>query len=206
VNLPSADTQTWPFFRLIETTAQPFVAIDLNFHFVMVNPAFCRLVGYPAEELLALAIRDITPDLWKPSGFQALEHLLATGQSVRYEKEYIRKDGSIVPVELVVDLDRDELGQVRGYFAFVTDATDRKQAEAALVSSERRVRALFEGIEDIVFVHDLDGRILDANPAACRRLGYSREELLQLRTFGSGASSNAVTWRLKGGTGRATVS
>ncbi len=43
-------------------------------------------------------------------------------------------------------------------------------------------RALFEGIDDAVFVHDLRGRIVDANPAACRRLGYSREELLKLYT------------------------
>ena len=47
---------------------------------------------------------------------------------------------------------------------------------------DRRARALFEGIDDAVFVHDLDGHILDANPAACRRLGYTRNELLRLRT------------------------
>lgn len=50
---------------------------------------------------------------------------------------------------------------------------------------EQRVRhaeALFDGIDDAVFVHDLEGRILDVNPAACRRLGYSREELLRMTT------------------------
>jgi PAS domain S-box-containing protein len=47
---------------------------------------------------------------------------------------------------------------------------------------DRRGRALFEAIDDAVFVHDLDGRILDANPAACRRLGYTREEILGLTT------------------------
>jgi PAS domain S-box-containing protein len=47
---------------------------------------------------------------------------------------------------------------------------------------DRRARALFEAIDDAVFVHDLEGRILDVNPAACRRLGYSRTELLQLTT------------------------
>jgi two-component system NtrC family sensor kinase len=45
-----------------------------------------------------------------------------------------------------------------------------------------RDRALFDGIDDVVFVHDSDGRILDANPAACRRLGYTREEFLRLNT------------------------
>ncbi len=43
-------------------------------------------------------------------------------------------------------------------------------------------RVLFEAIDDAVFVHDEAGNILEANPAACRRLGYSREELLRLNT------------------------
>ncbi len=59
---------------------------------------------------------------------------------------------------------------------------DEVETRAALIASEKRARALFEGIEDSVFVHDLDGKILDANPAASRRLGYTREEFLKLNT------------------------
>ncbi len=44
------------------------------------------------------------------------------------------------------------------------------------------MRVLFEAIDDAVFIHDGDGNILDANPAACRRLGYTREEMLRLKT------------------------
>jgi len=44
------------------------------------------------------------------------------------------------------------------------------------------MRALFEAIDDAVFVHDSSGKILEANPAACRRLGYTREEMLRLTT------------------------
>src|SRR5438105_3050017 len=43
-------------------------------------------------------------------------------------------------------------------------------------------RALFEAIDDAVFVHDPAGNILEANPAACRRLGYTRAEMLRLTT------------------------
>jgi two-component system, NtrC family, sensor kinase len=53
---------------------------------------------------------------------------------------------------------------------------------AANEGAARRARALFEGIEDSVFVHDMDGKILDANPAASRKLGYTREEFLTLNT------------------------
>src|SRR5437899_3210957 len=43
-------------------------------------------------------------------------------------------------------------------------------------------QALFDGIDDAVFVHDLEGNILEANPAACRRLGYTHDEMLRLNT------------------------
>ena len=49
-------------------------------------------------------------------------------------------------------------------------------------ANEQRLRALFEGIQDIVFVHDMDGRILDSNQAACRWLGYSMDELIGMKT------------------------
>jgi PAS domain S-box-containing protein len=60
--------------------------------------------------------------------------------------------------------------------------TERKQAEAALGESEAHFRKLFEGIDDAVFVHDKESNILAVNEATCRRLGYSRDELLQMKT------------------------
>jgi two-component system NtrC family sensor kinase len=297
------------FGRLVDRSAQACVAADMEGRLQRVNRAFEELVGYKAEELADLQIADITPERWWAVGQEALARLRETGQAVRYEKEYRRKDGRIIPVEVAVDLDRGDDGIPRGYFAFITDiqgrkqaerallesedrfrrlydeapvgyheidvegtivsinrtecemlgysceemigrsifdfvapenreqariavrekmegtrplrtverpyqtkdgrriimaideryrrddqgriigirsalqdVTERKRTEAALVASEKRNRALFEGIEDAVFVHDLDGKILDANPAACRRLGYSREELLSLTT------------------------
>jgi PAS domain S-box-containing protein len=62
---------------------------------------------------------------------------------------------------------------------------ESKQVEAALWESEEKYRVLFDGINDAVFLHDMDdeglpGRFLQANDVACRRLGYTREELLSL--------------------------
>lgn len=57
---------------------------------------------------------------------------------------------------------------------------------AAPTVPERDLRewaeALFHGIDDAIFVHDRNGNILEVNAAACRRLGYTREELLRLNT------------------------
>ncbi|MEO7648909.1 MAG: PAS domain S-box protein, partial [Bryobacteraceae bacterium] len=73
-------------------------------------------------------------------------------------------------------------GRFAGYIGCCTDVTERRRVEEQLRESEQRLRTLFEGIDDALLVHDLEGRILDCNPAARRRLGYTRDELLTLRT------------------------
>ncbi len=60
------------------------------------------------------------------------------------------------------------------------DITVRRQAEEALRESEEKYRALFDNAADAIFIHDLRGRLLDANRVAAERLGYSREELLTM--------------------------
>ena len=53
----------------------------------------------------------------------------------------------------------------------------------SLKASEERLRVLIEGVPDAFFVHNLSGKILDVNRAACVSLGYTREELLTLDVF-----------------------
>src|SRR4028118_389401 len=63
------------------------------------------------------------------------------------------------------------------------DITERKQVEESLRESEANYRHLFEYANDSIFIIDLStSRILDANQNAARRLGYTRKELLKLRT------------------------
>ena len=55
-----------------------------------------------------------------------------------------------------------------------------EQRERRLLESERQLRQLFENSADALFVHDDHGRFVDCNAQACRALGYTREELLEL--------------------------
>ncbi|MDQ3970769.1 MAG: PAS domain S-box protein, partial [Thermoproteota archaeon] len=75
---------------------------------------------------------------------------------------------------------RDDGGKVVGLVGVTRDVTERRQAERALRESEGRFRQLFERSTDALLVHDDEGRIVDCNEEACRSLGYTREELLEL--------------------------
>ena len=172
------NSPTYFFLRLLESTGQPFVAVDADLRFLLVNPAFEKLTGFTAAELQDLTIADLTPERWREIRERQVARMLEGDRSIRFEKEYYRKDGTIVPVEVVLDADRDDRGRIRGFFAFVTDITERKAVETALKESERRFRKLYD--EAPFGYHEIDGegRIESINRTECEMLGYSREEML----------------------------
>lgn len=63
---------------------------------------------------------------------------------------------------------------------FERELAERRSVERALRESEEQYRELFENANDIVYLHDLEGRFTSANNAAIRVTGYSREELLTM--------------------------
>jgi PAS domain S-box-containing protein len=169
-------------YRLLESGPQAFGVVDLKGRLIRANQAFSNLLGYSQGELLGMSILDLTAPQSVDLTRRSHTEVLATGANQRVIKKYCHRDGRLVPVELLLGVLRDDEGECQGLYAFITDISDRLKAEEALRDSEQRARALFDGIHDAVFVHDQAGRMLDANPAACRQLGYSREELLGMTT------------------------
>lgn len=77
---------------------------------------------------------------------------------------------------------KDKKGTVIGIIAFSTDITDRKKAAEKIRQDKAKLQALLDSVFDAIFLETLDGKILDCNLAAEKMLGYSKEELLNMRT------------------------
>ena len=115
---------------MLEESSQPFGVGTFDGSLGLVNRAFEELTGYDAQELAqGFLAEDLTPPEYGEIETERLQELLRTGEPVRYEKEYLRKDGTRVPVELLVHLASDEEGTPMSYYAFVTDLTERKERE-----------------------------------------------------------------------------
>ncbi len=116
--------------NIIALGSQPFGVGYPDGSLGLVNKAFEQLTGYSVEELRSIDwATTLTPPEWVEIERRKLEELHRTGQPVRYEKEYLRKDGSRVPIELLVHLVADHDGQPQYYYSFITDITERKRAE-----------------------------------------------------------------------------
>lgn len=102
------------------------------------------------------------------------------GKEHDLELRVVHPDGSIRWVHAWGDADRDEWGNAVCLRGLVMDVTDRKRMIEALRESETRFRDLFEQSGDGVAVHDLQGRILDANQRLCDLFGYTKAELCLL--------------------------
>jgi PAS domain S-box-containing protein len=102
--------------------------------FLYVNNETCRQLGYTREELLAMSIRDVNPDV-DGAALQGLSARMRSGDGqLRIDTTHTRKDGSHYPVEVTAFLQRADGRE--WFIAFFNDITARKVAEAELVTAK----------------------------------------------------------------------
>jgi PAS domain S-box-containing protein len=123
--------------RLVDANIIGIFIWDLEGLILEANDIFLRMVGYDREDLLSGRMRwtDLTPPEWRDRAANIVEEIKTTGIARPYEKEYFRKDGSRVPVLIGSAIFKQAGNQG---VAFLLDLTERKQAEAEALESERR--------------------------------------------------------------------
>lgn len=152
------------FEYILENSSQPFGVGYPDGRLGLINAAFERLTGYTREELQSVDwSTTLTPPEWRQSEREKLEELIRTGQPVRYEKEYLRKDGSRVPIELLVHLVKDSFGNPKYFYAYVNDITERRLTDDALKQSEANYRILLDNIPDRIFLKDRNSVYISCN-------------------------------------------
>ena len=162
---------------LYQASRDGYAMVDLGGAILESNKAFRALIGYSDEEIKTLDFQSITPEKWHAMEQDILDtQVMARGYSDVYEKEYVRKDGCLVPVEIQTYLYRDRRGRAAGRWVYVRDISERKAADDAQQQFRNIVRNTPLGIH----MWDLQpgGALVfkGANPASDKMLGISCED------------------------------
>ncbi len=174
------------FRRTFELAGSGVAHIGMDRRFLRVNRRLCEILGYAQDELLRLTGRQIShPDDLDVINAQRPRLYAGEIDSVRVEKRYLRKDGSIVWVSFTMVVERDAAGKPQYEIAFFDDITARKQAEAALRESEERFRSVVDSANDGILVYDKQLNVIAGNLAAERILGLPLANIIGAAGFTS---------------------
>jgi len=162
--------------RLVDANIIGIIIWDLEGRILEANDAFLSMGGYDREDLISgrLNRTDLTPPEWRERDARTDAELRMIGAVQPFEKEYFRKDGGRVPVLIGLAAFGEERDQG---VAFVLDLTKRKRAEEALRESEAKIQRLVDANIIGIFIWDFDGRIIEANDAFLRMVGYDHEDI-----------------------------
>ena len=146
--------------------------------FKHINPAFMRLTGYEERELVSKPFLDFVLPEDRQRTAEEMKLQVAVRPSLHFENRYVCKDGSVIRLSWTAYFDKKD-GVT---YASARDITELKRAEETLEASNEFSMSVIRSMQDGFSVLDVNGVTLDANPAFCRMTGFSREELVGVRT------------------------
>ncbi len=165
---------------IIENSFGAIAIVDPDGTIRELNPCFETFFAYGRSEMIGRKFLELVYPDDRSSSWRAFLDLVERKRRARQlHARFVDKDGSRRFAEM---RGSDCIGcpPIDGILVCWHEISGFKGPESELGKSERRYRALLNHSGDAIFVHDLRGRFLDVNQAACERLGYSREELLRM--------------------------
>ena len=154
------------------------LALDHEGRITLINSKGCSTLGWKEQELIGRDWVDTCLPAKTRDELRAAFRKLIGGTPLHFENPVLTKSGEERMIAWRNTILRDGSGRVIGTLSSGEDITERKQAEEALRRSEARARRLVESSIIGIGIGPLDGKLLDANDAWLKLLGYTHEEML----------------------------
>ena len=162
--------------RLFNLSLDMLCIAGMDGSFRRVNPAFGRVLGYSAEEITGRPLLDYVHPEDLAATVDVLRQL-AAGQPASFEGRWRAADGRYRWLLWAINPVPEE----KLLYAVAHDITDRREDEEKLKSAFAFRRAMGESLVTGIRAIDLEGRIIFVNPAFCRMIGWSEQELLGMQ-------------------------
>lgn len=198
-------------YRLLAENISDFVwTIDLGMNFTYVSPSVSHLLGYSVSELMGLKMTDIVPE--EDCRLNKKEYQISISnendsevfqtKSNIFETRNIRKDGSLVWVEVRQSFLRDQNNNIIGSLGINRDITDRKKVAQELqkawqeaTSESNKLRSMIEGMNEGIVVTDNKFRVIEVNSYFLSSMNVTREQIIdrEIMSFHKSGTNNLLS-------------
>lgn len=162
--------------NLFMTSGDGIMVSDSKGYVVRVNRAVMEMLGYTYEEIIGKHTAELAPQDKRNQeiGIMMMTDLREKGVVKNFEANWLRKDGSLCPIELNVTMLKDGEGKNIGAVSIIRNITDRKKAEEQIHFQAN----LLQQVSDAIVSSDQDFHITSWNKAAEKIYGWKAEEVL----------------------------
>jgi PAS domain S-box-containing protein len=193
----------------VEQATAGFARCDATGRITFANRILCRMLGYTKSELIGKSLAELTHPNDVKDNVRRFAQMIRNGRAYEIEKRYIRKDGSILWVDVSASAVRGPDGKTHSAVSVIVDITARKRAEAALRRSkqllELRVRARTLALRrtnrqlenEIERRKGLEGEILTISDREQQRLGQELHDGLCQHLTGVAFMARSIALRLR---------
>ncbi len=171
--------------NLFDGSRDGIVFIDTDGKFADFNQSFLDMLGYTKDELLSMDFYQITPEKWHKIETDEViaNQLMTRGYCDTYEKEYIKKDGTVFPVELTsYKIELKEKNKIL-LWGVARDITERKKAEKIILDERNKFKGLIENAPLAIIIFSFKGEIEFINNACTNLTGYVVSDVKTVKSF-----------------------
>jgi len=181
-------------YRLLAENITDLVwKMDLGLNFTYFSPSISHVLGYSADDAAVLTLKKIATPAAVEMITRVLQEELIQEEDPQVSKsrirtielEHIRKDGSLIWVEIRATFLRDPHGRIIGIQGVTRDVSERKKAEDHLRKSEEKYRELIQNANSIILRMDSNGAITFFNEFAQKFFGYGENEIVGKNIVGT---------------------
>lgn len=181
---------------LYDNAPSGYHSLDINGNYILVNQTELNWMGYTREEMIGHTAQEFLPEESREIFRKNFPLFLQRGWLKDLELDFMRKDGSLLPVSLNATALYDEFGKFVMSRSTIFDITERKKAERALRENEEQNRLLFEESPIPIALLDETGHIIHANRVYAELTGFPRSALYGKTAEETGLVEPDVTTRL----------
>ena len=166
--------------KAVEQSPVSIVITNLHGDIEYANPKVSATTGYTLEELHGINLRILKSGETPPEEYKLLWDTITKGETWKGTFHNKRKDGSLYWEYCEIGPITDAQGKIVNYIALKQDITEAKKIEEEVSNLALRYQTILQTANDGIHVVDFDGKLIEANDAFCKMLGYSYEELLHM--------------------------